>query len=143
MHERLLDKKVEPSFDDLIAYSGDFGRSWLELDEYLIDNYLAQKLIRFPYGKDYGWGVKYSCKGKHICDVFAENNAFTVFLRIGSSEFSTIESNLSDYSKDIWQNKYPCGDGGCINYRILSHSQLNDIMKIIDAKVKPKSRIAT
>lgn len=79
MYERMLDKQKVPSFDDLINYCGDSGNLWLELDVYFESEYCVQRQIRFPYGKHYGWSIKYSRKSKHICDVFAEDNAFTVF----------------------------------------------------------------
>ena len=135
MYERLLDKSITPTFEDLIAYSKEARDSWLTLDKYIVDIYGAQKTIRFPYGKSYGWGVKYSRKSKHICDIFAEDNAFTVFLRVDTTAFSSIESSLQEYSLDIWGNRYPCENGGWLNYRVLSALHLEDAKKIIDAKV--------
>lgn len=34
-----------------------------------------EKLMRFPYGNSYGWGMKYFIKNKHVCDIFAEKDA--------------------------------------------------------------------
>ena len=56
----MLDKQNEPSFNDLIHYCGESGSLWLEFDKYLENEYSAQKQVRFPYGKHYGWSVKYS-----------------------------------------------------------------------------------
>lgn len=135
MYERMLDKQTVPSFDDLIRYSADCGELWPALDKHLQEEYSAQKLIRFPYGNSYGWGVKYSFKKKHICDVFEEDNAFMVFFRISNNDFEPIENELTDYSKDIWENKYPCGEGGWLWYRVLSEDHLQDVKKIIQAKI--------
>ena len=139
MYERLLDKSIAPSFEALIAYSKKAGDAWLTLDKYIVDTYEAQKTIRFPYGKSYGWGVKYSRKSKHICDIFAEDNAFTVFLRVDTAAFSSIEGSLQEYSLDIWENRYPCENGGWLNYRVLSALHLEDVKKIIDIKTKSKN----
>jgi len=138
MYERMLDKQITPSFDDLINYSGESGTLWLELDKFFDEKFFAAKIIRFPYGNKYGWSVKYSQKSKHICDVFAENGAFTVLIRIANKEMDTIYEGLTDYSKSLWGNKYPCNDGGWLNFRVLNGEQLDDLKKIICAKMKVK-----
>jgi hypothetical protein len=91
-------------------------------------------LIRFPYGNKYGWGVKYSRKNKHICDVFAENGAFAAHFRMANNAMDTVYNGLSDYSKDIWKRKYPCGDGGWLNFRVLNSEHLDDLKIILRAK---------
>ena len=137
MYERMLNKEFIPTFDDMISYCGETGNLWLMLDKWIKDEYNADMQIRFPYGKKYGWSIKYTKKSKHICDIFAESNAFTVFLRINDKDFFAIQSELSDYTEEIYSNKYPCGEGGWIRYRVLSKEQLNDIKKLIIAKIKP------
>ena len=132
----MLDKQITPSFDDLITYSGESGALWLELDKFFDEKFSAMKIIRFPYGKNYGWSVKYSLKSKHICDIFAENGAFTVLIRIANKEMDTIYEGLNDYSKSLWNNKYSCNDGGWLNFRVLNGEQLDDLKKIILAKMK-------
>ena len=140
MYERMLNKQETPTFDDLIRYSGDVGALWLELDKHMEETYNAAKLIRFPYGKNYGWGVKYSIKSKHICDVFAENGAFTALLQVSTKAIETVFDDLADYAKQVWEDKYPCGGGGWIQFRVLNREQLQDLMKIIHAKATVKAK---
>ena len=87
------------------------------------------------YGKDYGWSVKYSVKSKHICDIFAENGAFTALFQVSDKAVDTIYDKLDDYAKAIWKDKFPCANGGWIQFRVLNREQLKDLEKIIDAKV--------
>ena len=137
MYERMLNKEIFPTFDDMLLYCGETSEFWLILDKWIKDEHNAEVQIRFPYGKKYGWSVKYSKKSKHICDIFAEAGAFAVFLKINDRDFFAIQSELSDYAKEIYSNKYPCGEGGWIRYRVLSEEQLSDIKQIITAKIKP------
>lgn len=142
MYERLLDKDLKPDFQELLDYCGDCKNLWQKLNDYIVEKYDAKVQIRFPYGNKYGWSVKYSRKAKHICDIFAEKGAFTVFMRIDNIACQSIEGELSDYSRKILKEKYPCGDGGWINYRITEQSHLEDIKRIIGVKVKlPKSKL--
>jgi len=134
MYERMLNKQEIPTFDDLIRHSGDCGNLWLQLDKDMEEKYNMSKLIRFPYGKEYGWSVKYSIKSKHICDVFAENGAFTALFQVTTKAIETIYDELDAYAKNIWENKSPCKGGGWIEFRVLNKAQLSDLLKIIHAK---------
>ena len=135
MFERMLDKQTVPSFYEMIFYCGEAGKLWVDVDKYLRDNLKMTGVIRFPYGNKYGWSMKYSNKSKHICDVFAEDSAFMVLIKISEDSMNTIYNELSDYAKTVWQNKYPCGSGGWLNYRVTDEGQTEDLLKIIDLKI--------
>jgi len=138
MYERLLDKTIAPAFEDLIAYSGERGELWLALDTHMRDVFMAQRQIRFPYGNHYGWSCKYSVKGKHICDVFAENGAFAVHGRMSDAQIASVYDRLSEYAQRVCGGKYPCGGGGWLTYRVLTKEQAGDAVKLLDAKVNWK-----
>ena len=140
MYERMLNKQKIPTFDDLIHYSGDMGPLWLELDKRMEEKYNAAKQIRFPYGKEYGWSVKYSIKSKHICDVFAENGAFTALFQVSDKAMDTIYDELGAYAKDVWADKFPCASGGWIEFRVLNKERLCDLEKIIYAKATVRGK---
>jgi len=134
----MLNKQEQPTFEDLINHCGEMGALWLELDERLVCEFALGKLIRFPYGKEYGWGVKYSRKSKHICDIFAESGAFATLFQVSDKAMDTIYDELSDYAKAIWADKSPCKGGGWIEFRVLNRKQLEDLEKIIRAKIVVK-----
>ena len=136
MYERLLNKNEPPTFDDLIRYSSESGELWIALDKYMEDEFKATRQIRFPYGNKYGWSAKYSVKSKHICDVFAENGAFTAHFQVSTAAIESVYSELDAYARDVWENKYPCASGGWIQFRVLDKNQLNDLKKIIKVKIK-------
>lgn len=140
MYERLLNKEQKPSFEDLLKHCGASGVLWIELENFLQASYELQKLIRFPYGNKEGWGVKYAHRAKHICDIFAESGAFTVFFRLDNKAINNVEHELNDYSIDVCNSKYPCGDGGWIRYRVTDGSQIKDIKKLIEARRKSQKK---
>lgn len=135
MYERLLNKQEQPTFEQMVRYSGDSGPLWLALDAMLKDTHNADTLIRFPYGNEYGWGVKYSVKKRHICDVFAENGSFTALFQVSNRAVETVHDTLADYAKQIWADKHPCATGGWIEFRVLDKGQLADLEKILHAKI--------
>ena len=119
MYEKMLNKQEVPSMEDLIAYCDANGTLFQELNSYLTEEWNTQTLIRFPYGNSYGWGVKHSIKSKHICDIFAEDQAFELMLRMDNRQYEAVYDDLLPYTKEVIDGKYPCGDGGWIHYRIL------------------------
>ena len=138
MYERMFDKSINPTFTDMQQYVGDCGRLWSEFGRHIGEICTVQTTIRFPYGNSYGWSVRYGQEGKsnkHICDTFAENGGFTVHFRISNTQLGRVYSDLSDYSKSICDNKYPCGDGGWLSYRVLTDDNLNDALKILASKL--------
>jgi hypothetical protein len=99
------------------------------------EKFSAAKLIRFPYGNDYGWAVKYSAKSKHICDIFAERGALSVFCKINTKAVEKVYDGLGDYAKTVWKDAYPCKNGGWIDFRVLTAEHLEDVKKLVCAKM--------
>ena len=137
-YERMLDNATTPSFADMQEYVGERGRLWAEFGQRVSEICPVQTKIRFPYGNSDGWSVRYGLEGKsnkHICDTFAEKGAFTVHFRISNTQLDRVYQELSDYSKAVCDNKYPCGDGGWLKYRVLTEENLNDMLIILSAKL--------
>ncbi len=138
MFERILDKQKKPSLEEFISYCGNRKNLFVNLDTFLTEEMMLERLLRFPYGNEYGWGVKYFIKNKHICDVFAEKDAFTVMLRLDNSQYEEVYNDLLSYTKEFIDKKYPCGKGGYIHYRVLTEEHLKDIKMLLQLKAKHK-----
>ncbi len=141
MYERMLNKLDTPMFEEMIYYCGENGREWTALDTHLREEYKTSRQIRFPYGNQYGWCATYRKGRKHICDVFAEKNAFTAFFRLADVVMETIIHDvLSAYARSIWEKRYPCGEGGWLEYRVTKAEHLGDLKKIIAAKITVRAK---
>ena len=136
MYERMLDKTHQPTEVEFLEHCGAAKELFTELDRFMIGEMHTSALLRFPYGNKYGWGYKYAVKSKHICDVFAETDAFTVMVRMDNSQFERVYPVLQTCSQKIIDSKYSCGSGGWIHYRVLTAEQLNDIKLIISEKLR-------
>ena len=62
MYERMLDGQTQPSYEEFTEYCGERKALLEKADDFLINQLHAEKEMRFPYGKHYGWGLKYSLK---------------------------------------------------------------------------------
>lgn len=134
MYERMLNKRENPTVENMTAYCGETARMFSELNEWISCEYGTMQTIVFPYGNSYGWGISHKRKGKLVCNVFPENGAFTVMLRMSDPQFASVYDRLGDYARNYIDNKYPCNDGGWIHYRITAREQLADIQTMLTAK---------
>jgi hypothetical protein len=141
MYERMLDKTVIPSEKEIEEYLGTTSVQLLCLfEEELEKRYELSKEKIFPFGNNYGWCYKYSYKSKHLCHLFFEKGAFTVLLQISGKDrekLGTVLENFLPKSKELWEHRYPCGDGGWMHYRVMNEAEVNDIIRFIEIKKKP------
>lgn len=136
MHERMLDKSCRPSLHQMTEYCGAVGELFACFNQSMVAKYDTELEIRFPYGSRYGWGIKHKCKSKHICDVFAETDAFTVMIRLADKQVERIYPDLSAYAQELWDRRYPCGEGGWLNYRVLNEEHMVDLYRFVEIKIQ-------
>lgn len=141
MYERMLNKLKEPSITEIHDVIGDNSILLLNtFEEIMKQRYDLKRDLKFPFGNNYGWGYKYSHKTKHLCYVFFEKDAITIMLQIGGDLVHKLEKVLLEClpkTKGYWNNRYPCGEGGWIHYRVLNGEELNDVIRLLALKQKP------
>ena len=134
MYERMLDKQAEPSIEEMAVLCGENAERFSLLNEWLTSVFHTEERIVFPYGNHYGWGVSHKVKNKLICNIFAEDNAFMVMMRMSDRQYQTVYSQLQEYARDLIDNKYPCGDGRWIHYRVICQEHFEDIKTMLAVK---------
>lgn len=137
MYERMLNKQVMPTIEEMTAFCGENAERFTLLNEWLVSAFETDKKVVFPYGNQYGWGIAHKKKNKLICNIFAEDNAFTVMMRLADKQYQTVYGQLSKYSQEYIDNKYPCGDGGWIHYRVTGKEHFEDIKILLTVKCIP------
>ena len=134
MYERMLNKQSSPTMEEMTKFCGENSERFSLLNQWLTDSFSTEQKIVFPYGNSYGWGAAHKKKSKLICNVFAENGAFTVMMRLSNKQYKSVYDKLSEYARDIIDNKYPCGDGGWIHCRVTCEEHFDDIKKLLSVK---------
>lgn len=134
MYERMLTKEVMPTALEMSKYCGENAELFIKLNEWLSNTFQTIQKIVFPYGNAYGWGIAHRKKQKLLCNIFAEKNAFTVMMRLSDKQYAAVYDSLQTYTKEYIDNKYPCGDGGWIQYRVTCTEQFEDIQKLLAVK---------
>lgn len=137
MYERMLNKQMEPSIEEMTAFCGENAERFSSLNEWLESAFHTEQQVVFPYGNHYGWGVAHKIKGKLICNIFAEDNAFTVMMRLSDKQYQSVYEKLDKYTQKLIDYKYPCGDGGWIHYRVTSEEHFEDSKALLTVKCNP------
>ena len=136
MYGRMLDKQTMPTIEEMTDYCGENAGRFTNLNEWLSGSFGTAQTVVFPYGNHYGWGIAHKKKNKFICNVFAEEDAFTVMVRMTNKQFEMLYEQLIPYTQEVIDNKYPCGEGGWIHYRVICEEHLEDIKKLLAVKCK-------
>ena len=126
----MLNKKEVPTIEDMKNYCGMNSSRFESINEWLINTYHTITKISFPSWNNYGWCISHSYKKKLICNVFPEEGAFAVMLRLSNEKFMSIMDVVSDYTKEHINNRYPCNDGGWIQYPVIEQRDYDDIIKL-------------
>ena len=134
MYERMLNKQVIPTFEEMVTYCGDNVGWFTSLNEWLSHKYVTEQEIVFPYGNHYGWCIAHKKKKRLLCNIFPEDNSFTVMMRLSNKQFESVYENTQKYTQKYIDNKYPCNDGGWIHFRITCKEHLDDIEKLLTVK---------
>ena len=134
MYERMLNKQVKPTIEEMVRFCGENGINFTLFNGWLSDTFETEPQIVFPYGNKYGWGIAHRKGKKLLCNIFAEQNAFTVMMRLTDKQFATVYEQVSQRTREYIDNKYPCGGGGWVHYRIISKEDLDDAKQLLSAK---------
>lgn len=134
MYERMLNKDATPAAAEMAAYCAQAATLFIDLNEWLSQVYSTTQNVSFPYGNHYGWCISHRKKKKLICNIFPEENAFSVMMRLSDEQFAIVYGQVQAYTQAYIDNCYACGDGGWIQYRVTCEEHFDDIRKLLGVK---------
>lgn len=140
-YERLLNKEVVPSENDIKKYIGQKINLWNKTHQYVKNNYDYEPELIF-WTKKYGWTVRYKRKGKNLCYFFPENGSFSILIVLGKKESEKVELQkdiLNDNVRNVFTKTEQLRDGKWMWIRILDNTDVNSFIILLNAKKKPKS----
>ena len=138
-YQRLLNREKRPSEEEIIKTIGEKLSLWLEIHEFVGENFdLSPELVFFT--KKYGWAIRYRRSGKTLVYFFPEENAFSVLLVLGGKEsekVGLIKDKLEARIKSVFENTEQLHDGRWLWFRVLTKSDVESIKLLLQAKRKP------
>ncbi len=77
--------------------------------------------------------------GKYIAYCNVHDGCFDVMMRYTAPDIlkiSEIIGGMSDYAKEVWEDRYPCSTGAWIHYYVSSDDTYNEAVRLIDIKLE-------
>ncbi len=55
-------------------------------------------------------------------------------MRLSDKQYKSVHDQLHKYTRECIDNRYPCGNGGWIHYRITCNEHFDDIKTLLSVK---------
>lgn len=144
MGERLLDQAARPTPEIIAQLLGTDALMRLKrLEASLRLDYDLSVSLEFPFGSSYGWGYKYSHRAQMLCYAFFERDSFTVTVSLGKAALPRLNAALASLlpkTQKLWEERYPCGEGGWVHYPVGSDGELEDVLTLIRCRHLPAKK---
>ncbi len=144
MHERMMDKSAQPSFEDMVNWIGQpTATEWIALRRFLEETYHILPIFNAG-GKRYGWNLQYRIAGRPLCEMYPEHGSFTALVILGKDELGQALDRIEIFGPTVQQavEKSPRYHDGCWMYIRVSealtcYQDVQDIKELILIKRKP------
>lgn len=115
---------------------------WTELNSFLQNTYHIQpKLAYSQCSMQPGWNVKYQKSGKSLCTLYPMEGFFIALVVIGNKEMHETELLMplcSQYTQSLYQKTVFSAGDRWLMLNVTDHSVLEDVINLIEIRVKPK-----
>ena len=150
MHERLMDKSIQPSDQEMIKWIGQpIAKEWTALRRFLTKTYEILPVYNSG-GKRYGWNLQYRIGGRPLCEMYPEHGSFTALVILGKAELDQAMDRIEIFGSTVRQalEETPRYHDGCWMYirvadALTCQQDIQDIEELILIKRKPSKKKAS
>lgn len=120
---------------EIMAFSS-HEDDWRKLEALLNQDYVLGQVI-IENSNSEGWGINYRVGNQSLCYIHPERDALFIAFQICEDAIEAIKQKLSPYAIQVWENRYPCGKGGWMWYRLTEQVQIDEVRLLLNQKIKP------
>jgi hypothetical protein len=134
-----IDKKHQPTNTEILEAIGHRFSIWQELVRFVREKYPVQEDLKFLYGKNYGWGLRFRIKGKLLLSLYPTQDGFTaqVNLRPEAIEKAQNMKLGKNVQKAIARAK-PYPEGRWLFIPVESENDFQDVQILLELRVEKK-----
>lgn len=139
-YQRLYEKTVVPTENDIIDYVGECSQHWLNITNYLAEYHSTWEPEIKYYAKNYGWTMRYRKGGKTLISLFPEKDSYSVLIILGRAEVDKANLKINDMSSEVqstFLNTDQLHDGRWLWIRVKNEINVDSIKILINSKAKP------
>lgn len=143
-NSRMTQKSNPPSYTEIAEWIGNEAYEYLKHVTHLIErNYPSIFTPEQIFGgKKHGWSLRYK-KSKSFCTLIPEKNRFALLIVFGAAERAKVEAihdSLSTRTQKDYNEATTYHDGKWVLLTVNSESVVDDVVKLLKIKRKPKKR---
>jgi len=141
---RIIQASNPPSDREIGEWIGEEAYEYWKRVTHLIElNYPSSVTPEWLFGgKKHGWSLRYK-KSRSFCTFIPERNRFALLIVFGAEERTQAEAildSLSTRTKKVYDEATTYHDGKWVLLTINSSEVVEDVMKLLEIKRKPKKR---
>jgi hypothetical protein len=133
------DKNHRPTDAEVREAIGRRLSTWQELIHFVREKYRVQEEFKFLYGEPYGWGLRFSTKGKLLTSLYPVQGGFTVqiILRPEAVETAQRMKMGRNVNRAIARAK-PWPNERWLFIPVESEKDFRDVQQLLALRVEPK-----
>jgi hypothetical protein len=133
------DKSHRPTEAEILEAIGPRLSTWEELIRFVREKYRVQEEFKFLYGPKYGWGLRFSTKGKLLTSLYPVQGGFTVQIILRPEAVKKAQGMKmgTNVRKAIARAK-PWPEGRWLFIPVESRKDFRDIQQLLALKAAPR-----
>ncbi|KAJ51662.1 putative nucleic acid-binding Zn finger protein [Clostridium tetanomorphum] len=142
MWNELYNQSNQPTLEDVKKFVN--NKLYNELCLFLENTYkVSPKMEYSKCSMQQGWNIKYKKSGKSLCTIYPVEDYFIILVVVGSKEEMEVEnmiSSCSEYIQNLFKNTPSSCGGRWLMIEVRESSTLEDVLKLIQIRVKQKKK---
>lgn len=121
-----------------LAQSKDSQEYYEQIEGYILNRHPDNTVI-LKGAKIETTSFRFYHNGKYIAYCNVHDGCFDVMMRYTAPDIlkiSMLIGGMSDYAKEVWEDRYPCSTGAWIHYYVSNEDTYNEAIKLIDIKLE-------
>ena len=133
------DKSHRPTSSEILEAIGPRLSTWQELIRFVREKYRVQEEFKFLYGAKYGWGLRFSTKGKLLTSLYPVQGGFTVQIILRPEAVEKAQSmKVSRNVQQAIARAKPWPEGRWLFIPAESEKDFRDIQQLLALRAEPK-----
>jgi hypothetical protein len=130
------DKTHQPTDTELHEAVGALFSIWQELVQWIRNQYAVHEELKFMYGKNYGWGLKFSTKSKLLTALYPGSGYFTVQIILRPEAIEKAQGmKLGQNALQAIQRANPYPEGRWLFIPVESKADLEAVQRLLALKI--------
>jgi hypothetical protein len=140
-HSLFADKQIQPSPDEVYQALSSAREEWTSLLEFLRSNYRSEEDLKFLYGSNHGWALRFRNKGKLLTALFPNKDHFISLVILNGKQLSSVGSlKLHSSAREAIESANLYAEGKWLFVKVRAPNDVKDVEALIGLKAKnPKA----